>query len=337
MRQQTSAALKRDIAWPELIAFDVTTKCNLRCVHCYNASGAGESRDMGVSALLDKAREIAQLHPFNVCLCGGEPLCCAALYDVIDILRPDVGRVCMVSNGWAITEEAALRLVEHGVDVIQISLDGACAWQHDTLRGVAGSFDRAVNAITYLKRAGIEQLNVSILPNKLNLNDLEAYVLLCMRLKVNLIRSMPFIPSGRGRTVGRGLMLTDEEIFAFLRRMRQLCNVYGRHVRFEWTDPLSHLLSMPERAREGIRNVDMEIRADGELGVSTYLPITVGSRSSHTLIEFWKSGYDRIWSDERILRLIKQVRCIYDLERFEPMPYAGETIQIDLGGSPIAI
>ena len=100
---------------PIMVSFDTTQLCNLRCVHCFNNSGdQAPNPDLPREQRLDIARQIAEMHPFNVCMCGGESLCCSDLFDIMDVLRPHVGKLSMVSNGFLMTSEMARRLVEHG-------------------------------------------------------------------------------------------------------------------------------------------------------------------------------------------------------------------------------
>ncbi len=315
MSERGESARLRNLAWPELVAFDVTARCNLRCVHCYNDSGAGEA-DMPPPAMLETARQITRLRPLNVCLCGGEPLCCPCLTDIIDVLRPGVGKISMVSNGWFIDAEMAKSLAAHGLDAVQISLDGAFAWQHDSLRGVAGSFNRAVNALLHLREAGIDQVFTSFVPNKLNHGTMPEYALLCKELGVDIVRAMPYLPMGRGKTIGQGLALNEQEYFVFCRQLRRLRGAFGASPLIEWSDPLSHIRLMPERAGRGSRSIDMEIRANGDLAVSNYLPVVVGNTRSHTLEEYWKAGYGRIWAEPWLISLAKGVETLCDLERF---------------------
>ena len=140
---------------PIMVSFDITQRCNLRCVHCFNNSGdQAPNADMPRDTKLAIARQVAEMHPFNVCLCGGECLCSPELFEIMDILRPHVAKLSMVSNGWLISKKMAKQLAEHGLDLAQISIDGANAWQHDSFRGVMGSFERATAAVRNLKTTG---------------------------------------------------------------------------------------------------------------------------------------------------------------------------------------
>ena len=316
---------------PIMVSFDTTQLCNLRCVHCFNNSGdQAPNPDLPREQRLDIARQIAEMHPFNVCMCGGESLCCSDLFDIMDVLRPHVGKLSMVSNGFLMTSEMARRLVEHGLDLAQISIDGANAWQHDSFRGVQGSFDRAVAAVRNLIAAGISSVDVSMVPNRLNWQSLEEYTELCHDLGVHQIRLMPFLPSGRGRSVGRNLMLDEKQYFQFCRSLERLDARYQGRPAFQWGDPIDHMRRMPFNANLGLHSYSMEIKANADLTLSTYLPVLVGNCTRRTLREYWDGGYKNLWGNEQLTRYTDQIRNIYDLENFEPAPYSGETIMIDI-------
>lgn len=323
--------LMQNTAAPVTVSFDVTSKCNLRCVHCFNNSGgAAPHTDLSSLGKLEIAKQVAALHPHSVCLCGGETLCCENLLEIIDVLSPCVGKISMVSNGYAVTKEIARQLKEHGLYLVQISVDGANAWQHDTFRGVGGSFEHAVSALDFLKEAGIPQIFTSFVPNKLNIRSLEEYAGLCYSLGVHAIRAMPFLPSGRGRSVGRRLMPDAQEYFEFCRVFTRLQVKYAGRMELEWGDPLDHMRRMAQNARHGLHSFAMEIKSDGNLTGTTYLPVVVGNCTWHTLKEYWDAGYKLLWADRRFTHFTEQIRTVNDLDTFEPQPYGGENILIDI-------
>lgn len=319
---------------PVQVSFDVTSNCNLRCVHCFNDSGTeAPFRDMSREKRLEIARQIGEFHPINVCLCGGETTCCPYLLEIIDILRPQVGMLSMVSNGFLMTEQLAETLKEHGLTMVQISIDGAYAWQHDSFRGRSGSYERAVNAVRYLKKAGFEKIDVSLVPNRLNYNTMDAYSKMCFELGVTQIRMMPFLPSGRGASIGRSLMLNEEEYLAFGRDITRLKAEYEGKMEFQWGDPLDHMRRMPANAKLGMTSYIMEIKTNGDLTFTTYLPVTAGNCCAHSLQEYWDAGYNTIWGNDDYVQYPEQIRNIYDLENFEPQPYTGKMIRKDLLGA----
>lgn len=324
-------SLMRDCAAPAMVSFDLTSNCNLKCVHCFNDSGTdAPNTDLPPAKKLDIAREIAALHPLNVCLCGGETLCCPNLFEIIDILAPHVGKLSMVSNGYLMTENMAKRLVDSGLKLIQISIDGAYAWQHDSFRGVPGSFEHATAALDNLRKAKTQRVDVSLVPNKMNFDTMDAYFKMCSEKGVNEIRMMPFLPSGRGRSVGRNLMLSEGEYFRFMRDIERLREEYRGYPDVQWGDPLDHMRRMPENAKNGLHTYVMEIKTDGNLVLSTYLPVVVGNVAKHTLREYWDGGMHHMWGMEKYTQYTDKIRNIYDLDDFEPKPYSGELIVSDI-------
>ena len=316
---------------PIMVSFDTTQLCNLRCVHCFNNSGdQAPNPDLPREQRLDIARQIAEMHPFNVCMCGGESLCCSDLFDIMDVLRPHVGKLSMVSNGFLMTSEMARRLVEHGLDLAQISIDGANAWQHDSFRGVQGSFDRAVAAVRNLIAAGISSVDVSMVPNRLNWQSLEEYTELCHDLGVHQIRLMPFLPSGRGRSMGRPLMLDEEGYFRFRRELWRLSERYGNQIRIEWDDPLQVILGMPGRMGTNEKEPMLEIRADGQLALTSYLPILMGDCTADGAMGNLRSAFAAARSVPQVRDYVCAIHNVYDWDLLDPLPYGEESIQLDL-------
>lgn len=315
----------RNIRLPEFVSLDVTYRCNLRCVHCYNNSGERELCELGRDELIGTAWQIVELQPFNLCICGGEPLCCPWLEDVLSIFKGRIPRINMVTNGYAMTEKLAGKLREYGVSAVQISLDGAYAWQHDTLRGVPGAFERALSALSLLKNAGFSQLYTSILPTVLNAGSLEEYIRLCLSVGVSRVRSMPFLAAGRGSGVGRALMLDDAGYFYYKRELARLRRLYGEQIVIEWDDPLANIIP-PERGMP--KNISLF--ADGSIAASVYLPVTLGNTRRHTLSEYWFGGYCGAWNDPRLKEYISPLTNLSGLDELAPPPHGGGRIELDI-------
>lgn len=329
-------SVMKNLSGPVTVSFDLTTKCNLKCVHCYNNSGKNQdTEEVSDAEILKVAEQISELHPYNVCLCGGETLCRKNILEIMDILYGHVGKISMVSNGFALNKEVAQELIKHGLDHIQISLDGINKYQHDTFRGVEGSFEHATNAIRYLKECNITRIATSLVPNKLNYKSMNEYMDLCYNLGVDTVRMMPYIPSGRGKTIGRKLILSDSEYFYFMREIDKLVSVYAEKMQIEWGDPLDHMRRMPFNAFHKLRTYCMEVKANADITVTTYLPIVVGNCRKHSLKEYWDAGYKCIWNDKRVVEQVNKIQNIYDFDLFEPAPYSGHKIYYEIIGDPL--
>lgn len=141
---------------PLQTVIELTYRCNLRCDFCYQRHqmeqlhvGRG-SQNKELS--LEEIKGIIQQTPLwgLIIFSGGEPF---VRSDIIEILTyaTQKRRCHVVTNGTRITPEIAKALVELGVLSVGFSIDGDQAL-HDRVRGVEGTFERAISAIGEIRR-----------------------------------------------------------------------------------------------------------------------------------------------------------------------------------------
>lgn len=328
-KQLTSLDLS-NMEGPFSVAFTVTSKCNFYCRHCYNNSGDNIIKDMEDDLLIEVAHQIADLHPTSVCICGGEPLVRGdIIYDIIEILVQGCGVVNIVSNGYLVTEEVVLKLKKCGIKTLQISLDGDTPFLHDNMRMKQGAYENAVRSIEIASKNGLD-VAVSFIPTKLNYKHFERTCELVRELGAKEVRTMPLITMGRGKSMKMFCLSADEylEYQQMINRTREKCENKGFSVM--WGDPIDHLYRMPENYKYSMNSYSMEIRADGKLTVSTYLPIVVGDVRKHTLKEYWFGGYNNIWGNEKVMALIGNIYSTEQFSEYNPEPYTGKDVAIDL-------
>lgn len=134
--------------------------CNLRCAHCFNASGPGDRRMRRLSRkeverLLDAAERAGVR---DVVFTGGEPFVHA---EMPEIAAQTLARfpVTILTNGTLLSDPAVDRLADgargsrYSLEV-RVSLDAASEVENDRIRG-AGSFERALAGAVRLDRAGL--------------------------------------------------------------------------------------------------------------------------------------------------------------------------------------
>lgn len=193
-----------------LIAWEITRSCNLRCAHCRasseNVRDPGELTITECYQVIDSVIEVGK--PILI-LTGGEPL---ARPDVFDIARYGVSRglkVVMGSNGTLISDDVVAECRDVPISRVAISLDFPTREMQDNFRGQKGSFDSALNGISALRRAGVElQINCTL--TKLNAMYLDD--LLNIALDVGATAFHPFflVPTGRGKGLESVEMSAEE-------------------------------------------------------------------------------------------------------------------------------
>jgi heme b synthase len=193
-----------------LLAWEVTRRCNLACLHCRAAAGLGpypgELTTAEGLALLD---DLAGMGQVVVILTGGEPLLREDIYDLTAHGTRLGLRMVMAVNGTLLTPAIAARLKDVGVQRLSISLDGATAASHDRLRAVDGAFEGALAGIAACRQTGLPfQVNTTI--TRPNLAELPAIYELALKLEAVALHVFVLVPTGRGEFI-RDQLLTPQE------------------------------------------------------------------------------------------------------------------------------
>jgi MoaA/NifB/PqqE/SkfB family radical SAM enzyme len=201
---------------PTFVQLRVTNLCNLRCKMCgqwgdtgiYRTDGfpasatdgqmerqriqelIGAKRQMSLSDYVKLLDELAPSRPI-VSLFGGEPL---LFPDILPLVREikSRGMTCTVITNGGRLETYARELVEAGIDLIAVSIDGPPE-VHNRIRGQADAYEKAaagVRAIarwrTKLKRA--LPMQIAILPvTELNLDSVAPAVEALRALPIDTI------------------------------------------------------------------------------------------------------------------------------------------------------
>ena len=141
----------------------VTNRCNLRCTHCYVASGEAMPNELGLDDWTAVIRHLRPHFPkMRVSVSGGEPLLVPWLDDLLRAARELDCGTAVLTNGLLWTEKRAAELAPL-IEFAAVSLDGASAETHDAIRG-KGAFNRALAALPVMHRAGIKLvLNVTMM------------------------------------------------------------------------------------------------------------------------------------------------------------------------------
>lgn len=156
-----------------VVAWNITGQCNLKCMHCYASATSkpfeGELTTAECYKVLD---DLAAYHVPSVLFSGGEPLMRPELFEFAEYARKVGLRTVLSSNGTLIDREMAVRVRDAGFTYAGISLDGT-ERTHDQIRGVRGSFQASLQAIRYLREAGV-RTGVRFTVHAKNLSDMEA-------------------------------------------------------------------------------------------------------------------------------------------------------------------
>lgn len=186
----------------DFLWIEVTSRCNLRCIHCYADAKAesGQDRrtpDLSAEEIRKVIAEAASLGCQKIQFTGGEPTLRPDLEDLIGYaLDRGFKFVEVFTNGTLLTENAVSFFSERGINVA-LSVYCHRAKEHDAITGVPGSFERTLNSLKLLLAYEVPT-RCAVIAMKQNEEELEQTNYFLSKLGVLQRPPDPVRPSGRG-------------------------------------------------------------------------------------------------------------------------------------------
>jgi radical SAM protein with 4Fe4S-binding SPASM domain len=146
---------------PLAVHFDLTYRCNERCIHCYlDHDDHGEMTTDEVTGVLDQLADAGTLF---LTLSGGELLLRRDFFELLAYARALRFDVKIKTNAILLKAADAERIRALGVRQIQISVYSHRAAVHDAITKVPGSLERTVAAIRALTANGLKVTIANVL------------------------------------------------------------------------------------------------------------------------------------------------------------------------------
>jgi Fe-coproporphyrin III synthase len=304
-----------------VVVWNVTRRCNLKCIHCYSNSDDIDFPDELSTAegktLID---DLAKLGSPVILFSGGEPLLRPDLLELAQHATDKGMRAVISTNGTLITSEIAARLQKIGLSYVGVSLDGLPK-THDRFRGKKGAFAAAIAGVRNCRDAGIK-VGIRFTVNKHNLPDVAAMFDLLREEKIERLCFYHLVYTGRGSKL-RKEDLTHEETRELLDLiMRETKQMFDEGLKPEILTVDNHAdgpyiyLKLreedPARAREVLELLQMNEGNSSGLGIGC-----VSWDGEVYADQFWrnkplgnirKKPFSEIWLDEKneLLSQLKQ-------------------------------
>jgi mycofactocin biosynthetic radical S-adenosylmethionine protein MftC len=194
---------------PVNLTWEITHRCNLRCVHCLSASTEESPGELSFDECRAVVDQLAALNVFEINFGGGEPLLKDYFLPLLRYIHAKGIVTCISTNGTVLTDEAVACFAGSPLVNVQVSLDGATAAVNDRIRG-AGTFARIIGGIERLAGRGIP-LSINTVVTSLNFGELDHLKRLAASYGARL-RVSRFRPSGRARQSWEMLKLAPAQL-----------------------------------------------------------------------------------------------------------------------------
>jgi len=180
-----------------VVVWNMTRRCNLKCVHCYAQATERDDPD-AISTAQAKAMidDLAAYGAPVMLFSGGEPLMRRDLTELAHYATQQGMRAVISTNGTLISREKAKELKQVGLSYVGISLDGGEA-THDRFRGAPGSFRRALQGIENCQAEGLK-VGLRFTVNRRNAGEVPLLFDLIRERDIPRICFYHLVYSGRG-------------------------------------------------------------------------------------------------------------------------------------------
>ncbi|HNS50620.1 MAG TPA: PqqD family peptide modification chaperone [Anaerolineae bacterium] len=289
--------LSAEISAPYRMDLALTYRCQNDCPHCY----VGRPKDMPEMAaeewkrVIDRCWELGIPH---VTFTGGEATLRPDLPELVRYAE-SVGVVTgLQTNGRRLQDPAYLdRLLQAGLDHVQITLESHIPEVHDRMTGAPGSWTETVAGIRSTVAAEVYMMTNTTITTE-NVAGIEDTVAFAASLGVPTFGCNSLIYSGAAVAVGTGIR--ESELQPILERVKRAAEAH--HMRLIWYTPTQYCEFDPTGLELGIKgctaaHYNMCVEPNGDVIPCQSYFVSLGNLLS--------DPWDKIWEHE-LARYLRQ-------------------------------
>jgi PqqA peptide cyclase len=160
---------------------ELTYRCPLHCPYCSNQVQWEKQSELNTLGWKQTLQAAAELGVLQVGFSGGEPLQRKDLEQLVQAGRAAGLYTNLITSGVGLTEDRAARLLESGLDNVQISFQAAEPDPADRIAGVVNAHQRKLQAAEIVNRVGLA-LSLNVVLHRLNIDSLSEIIALADKL-----------------------------------------------------------------------------------------------------------------------------------------------------------
>jgi radical SAM protein with 4Fe4S-binding SPASM domain len=165
--------------------FELTLKCNARCIHCGSTAGSARENNLSYEEAVSAVKQLAEQGCKVLSLIGGEYFLYPQWRELLQEARATGMEVTIITNGALLNEEKVDFLKDVGLARLGFSIDGGNALTHNKIRQVENCFQKAFQMADYGIQKGLSIAAVTTL-HKLNITELKQLRQLLLEHKFSL-------------------------------------------------------------------------------------------------------------------------------------------------------
>jgi len=203
---------------PYSVIFELTHRCNERCVHCYLDHPTPKEKveqELSTGEVCDILDQLAEAGTLHLSITGGEIFLRKDIWEIIEHARSRHFAINLLTNATMIDEALADRIKAVAPWEMGISVYGATAETHDRITKLPGSFDKTIAAIRMLKERGLTvNLKCTLMTD--NVDEFDLIKDLGEKLDVKYTIDPLIAPGIDGSNRPCGQRISDEDLHRIL-------------------------------------------------------------------------------------------------------------------------
>lgn len=192
---------------------ELTSKCNLRCAHCYSLPFI-KSPHMSYEEICNIVDQLADAGVLYLFITGGEPLIREDFIDIYLYIKRKGILTTVFSNGTLISDDVCKIFQEYPPMSIDVTLYGATEETYDSITGIKGSYKRCFDGLERLKAINT-CISLKTILMKDNFHQLELFKSIANKFNARFRYSTLIFPRLNGDTKVLNLRLPADQVVQY--------------------------------------------------------------------------------------------------------------------------
>ncbi len=278
------------------VGLELTTGCNLRCVHCWQGEKSCP-KTLQLDEIKVIIKSLTELGVASLRITGGEPMTHPNFWEVMEEVKHSGLSIVLRTNGTLIDERVARRFRDYPIIFAELSIDGFTPLDHDGFRRKKGSLQKTFSALDLLIKNGVKTRVKTVMNNRNIGSLLDLGKLLAKdHAGIEMWSLVDLVPLGNSVAHFQELMPRPVEVIKAMKSLGEWLKQV--EVSFKVTGSALQLVTEPIEAIRanrslmypcGYRKGYLYICADGSVKKCAWLNDSLGT-ITEDIGQMWQSG-----------------------------------------------
>jgi len=307
---------KKPSRGPFFISWNITYKCNSKCIHCdaWKRGLEKKKREMTTEQCLDIIRQAGKAGVWTISFTGGEPLIRPDIELLIKEAKKQKMNVNINTNGLLLMNKAEM-LIKNKVDIIVVSVDSHKPEVHDSIRRIPGTFkklEKGILKVRNLRKQKKPFITIRNVITKRNFTELDDFI----KYWKNKVDSISFQPVHHGLTTSihnvdkTDILFLPKDKKKFIENFKKLQEKYAwlRNTYYnKFPDFFFNKTSLYKEFKCYVGFFNLKIDPYGNCFTCAHMVYKIGNLINERLMDIWRG--EKINTFRKIVKQ-KRNQCI---------------------------